>query len=109
MNSYFNSIDYINQLELSMIDGNKNATMYKLNSKTRLLLGERQGSLKNETVITNKYYVAKLVNEIVDKMQSNKNMSLKKALTLCNVTYHNFKHYFNTTQKDFILMKTTKS
>ena len=102
MNSFFKSFEYINLLEASISSGNKSATYYKLNSKTRDLLGERQGSLRNETVITNKNYVDSLVKEIICKLTSNNKLSIKKALALCNVSYHNFKHYFNSTQKDLI-------
>jgi len=102
MNSFFNSFDYINLLEASMAQGNRSATMYKLMSKTRHLLGQNEGVLKNYYVLTNKTHTDRLTKMIVETLINTKYINFKRALEINGVTYHNYKHYFNASQKDLI-------
>lgn len=98
MNTYFNSLDYITQLELSMSIGNKNATMYKLNTKTRNFLGERQGILRAQ-IITKSNIVT---DNVVKLLTDNKMLSIKEALFICKSTYYDFKTYFKKEERDRI-------
>ena len=80
MNSFFNSLEYITLLELSAYNGNKSATIYKMMSKSRKLLGEKQGILRFE-VITKPN---KTAEQVVELLGVNKMMSIKTALFKSN-------------------------
>ena len=109
MRNFFNSLDYISLLEASMAEGNKSATMYKLMSKTRHLLGEKEGSLKAYNVISNKKYISDLSYDIRNHVKNNPNLSFKEVLSHFNITYHNYKYYFSDEQKtrarEFLIYK----
>lgn len=99
MNTFFNSFEYINLLEASIAQGNKSATMYKLMSKTRRLLGDKEGVLKAYNVISNKKYINDLSYDIRNHIKNNPNLSFKEVLNHFNITYHNYKYYFSDEQK----------
>lgn len=98
MNTFFNSIEYISLLESSMINGNKSATMYKMMSKSRNVLGEIQGILKREVVSKSN----KITDNVVKMLLDDKKLSIKEALFLCNSTYYDFKTYFSKEERERI-------
>jgi len=95
--NFFKSLEYISLLELSMISGNKHATMFKLNNKTRLFLGERQGILKAPITKTNI-----ITDSVVKVLLENKKLPLKEALFICKTTYYEFKTSFKKEEQDRI-------
>ena len=84
VNNFFNSFEYITLLEASAISGNKSATMYKLMSKSRKLLGEKVGVLRNPK---DDEANQKLVDEICKVMYENL-MSFTSACEHLGYTYH---------------------
>ena len=98
MNSFFNSLEYVALLENSISAGNKSATYFKLNSKTRFILGERQGILK-APIITKSNIIT---DNIVKVLNDNKMLSIKEALFICKSTYYEFKTSFKKEEKERI-------
>lgn len=98
MNSFFNSLEYITLLELSAYNGNKSATVYKMMSKSRKLLGEKQGVLRREAITKPN----KIAEKVVELLGVNKMMSIKTALYKCNSNYYDFKVNFSLEDKNKI-------
>lgn len=105
VNSFFISEDYITLLEASAIDGNKHATMYKLNSKTHKLLGYRDGKLVNNEYVQKKQKIVDMVIEYYKQQRPFNDVAKDLGMHYVNLKWYLGKELFdycNTFKTKFV-------